>query len=106
MGRNYMPAVGLNNFDYRFEQVKHRSIVIVTDVRFRNEFEHLRRKGFYQIRLYRNTGASAPTDVHVSETDQDSIADHEFDYILHNDYALRDLKAEVVNQIIPRLYDV
>jgi hypothetical protein len=104
VGRNYMPTVWLDNFDYRFNQEKFRKIVVVTDVRFRNEFEHLRKKDFYQIRLYRNTGAPAST--HVSETNQDSIADDEFDYVLHNDYSLRELRGEVAANIIPRLRDL
>lgn len=104
VGRNYKPSVWLDNFDYRFEQVKYNKIVIVTDVRFRNEFEHLRNKGFFQIKLYRNTGA--PGSTHVSETNQDSIQDNEFDYVLHNDYSLRDLKVEVANHVIPKLYDI
>lgn len=103
VGRNYKPSVWLDNFDYRFERVKYKSIVVVTDVRFRNEFEHLRKKGFYQIRLYRNTGL--PGSTHVSETNQDTINDNEFDYVLHNDYSLKDLRAEVANHIIPRLHN-
>jgi hypothetical protein len=104
VGRNYMPTVWLDNFDYRFDQWEYRKIIVVTDVRFRNEFEHLRKKGFYQIRLYRNTGA--PTSTHVSETNQDSITDQEFDYVLHNDFTLKELKKEVVANIIPQLRDL
>ena len=103
VGRNYKPTVWLDNFDYRFERVRHKGIVVVTDVRFRNEFEHLRQKGFFQIRLYRNTGL--PGSTHVSETNQDSINDEEFDYVIHNDYSLKDLRVEVAHQVIPRLRD-
>jgi GTPase SAR1 family protein len=103
VGRKYKPDVWLDNFDYRFEQWKYRSIVIVTDVRFRNEFEHLRKKGFYMIRLYRNTGQ--PTIQHISETEQQEIKDEEFDYVIHNDRSLKELKLEVAKNIIPNLID-
>lgn len=101
VGRAYNPIVWLDNFDFRFNLNRYHQIVVVTDVRFRNEFEHLRKQGFYQIRLYRNT--TAPGSTHVSETNQDSINDNEFDYVLHNDYSLKDLRVEVANHIIPGL---
>lgn len=104
VGRNYMPTVWLDNFDYRFEQAKYEGIVVVTDVRFRNEFEHLAKLGFYQIRLYRNTGL--PASGHISETNQDTIRDEEFDYVLHNDHDLKYLKHQVVSNIIPKLRDL
>ena len=104
VGRGYKETVWLDNFDHRFEQNKRHRIIIVTDVRFRNEFEHLKNKGFYQIRLYRNE--DAPTIAHRSELDQKSILDSEFDYVIHNDKSLKDLKNTVMNNIIPSLKDI
>lgn len=101
LGRGYMDTVWLNNFDHRFKKNKKKDIVIVTDVRFRNEFEHLKKKGFFKVRLYRDTGQ--PTIKHVSEFNQNSIADEEFDYVIHNDKTLKDLKYEVAHNIIPHL---
>ena len=105
VGRAYNDKVWLENFDHRYEQIllqKSRpNLVIVTDVRFRNEFDHLKQKGFFQIRLYRDTGM-APIE-HISETGQSSIKDEEFDYVLFNNKSLEDLKEEVKNNIIPRL---
>lgn len=101
VGRELKPDVWLDNFDYRFDQAKFNNIVIVTDVRFRNEFEHLRKNGFYMIRLIRDTGQ--PTISHVSETGQEDIKDEEFDYVLHNDHSLKNLQYEVVKNILPRL---
>jgi hypothetical protein len=101
VGRGYKDTVWLDNFDYRFKKHKKRDIVIVTDTRFRNEFDHLKLNGFYQIRLYRDTGQ--PAIKHISETNQITIADMEFDYVIHNDKTLDDLKAEVLSNIIPKL---
>jgi len=104
VGRAYNDKIWLENFDARYEQfcLKEKpDLVIVTDTRFRNEFEHLKRKGFFQIRLYRDTGM--PPIEHISETNQSTIADEEFDYVLFNNKSLEDLKEEVRSNIIPRL---
>jgi hypothetical protein len=102
IGRGYKNTIWLDNFDHRFAQI-HSSIVVVTDVRFRNEFDHLKQKGFFQVRLYRDT--DQPAVNHISESNQITIADAEFDYVIHNDKTLQDLKKEVSSNIIPRLVD-
>ncbi len=110
LGRGYNDKIWLENFDDRYEKVLYdgsrpdrlnANIVIVTDVRFRNEFEHLKEKGFYQIRLYRETGM--PTINHISETNQTTIKDEEFDYVIHNNKSLKELELEVRENIIPQL---
>ena len=104
VGRAYNDKIWLENFDYRFEQLllkQKLDLVVVTDTRFRNEFEHLKKKDFFQIKLYRDTGM-APIE-HISETNQNTIGDDEFDYVLFNNKSLDDLKEEVRNNIIPRL---
>jgi hypothetical protein len=100
LGRGYQDSIWLNNFDHRLSKIWAK-VLVVTDVRFRNEFDHLRDKGFYQIRLYRKTGK--PTLNHASETSQATITDEEFDCVLHNDGKLSDLKFEVIKNIIPNL---
>lgn len=99
VGRKYSERIWLENFDHRFEKQQNNNVVIVTDVRFRNEFDHLKEKGFFQIRLYRDTGA--PEIQHISETGQASIKDEEFDYVLFNTKTLDELKEEVKSKIIP-----
>lgn len=104
VGRAYNDKIWLENFDHRFEQIllkQKLDLVVVTDTRFRNEFEHLKKKDFFQIRLYRDTGM-APIE-HVSETNQNTIRDEEFDYVLFNNKSLDDLKEEVRTNIIPRI---
>lgn len=101
LGRNYNDRIWLENFDYRYQLLSKVDLVIVTDTRFRNEFDHLKQKGFFQIRLYRDT--DLPPIDHVSETNQNTIADNEFDYVLFNNQSLDELKEEVKTQIIPRL---
>jgi hypothetical protein len=58
LGRGYNDTIWLDNFDIRMQKAttgynKECSLLIVADERFRNEYEHLKAKDFYQIRLYR-----------------------------------------------------
>ena len=101
VGRGYKDDIWLDNFDHGLNKIWHKKIVVVTDVRFRNEFDHLKKLGFYQIRLCRDTGEAGIN--HKSETDQNAILDNEFDYVLLNNKSLSDLKEEVKNNIIPQL---
>jgi hypothetical protein len=94
VGRTYKETIWLEAFDHALAKAKHKqkNMVIVTDVRFRNEFEHLKKLGFYQIRLLRDSHTQIN---HSSETNQDSIRDDEFNYVIHNNSTLADLKKEV-----------
>ncbi len=105
VGRSYKETVWLDNFDHVFKTLSYKKIVVVTDVRFRNEFEHLQQKNFYQIRLYRNDDGQQPIINHISESSQNTINDSEFDYVIHNDGSLKDLRQEVINNIIPYIKD-
>jgi hypothetical protein len=69
-----------------------KSLVVVTDVRFKNEFDYLNQLGFFKIRIYRSDVSKG---THISETNQDEIRDSEFDFIVNNDGTLEDLKAQV-----------
>jgi hypothetical protein len=84
----------LRNFDVRLNKLaqKDLGLVIITDCRFRNEFDHLKSLGFYQIRLLRKDFTKIDD---ISETNQDGIADSEFDYVLHNNGTLEELEKEV-----------
>lgn len=101
VGRAYNETTWLDAFNYAFKKAEkgNKSMVIVTDVRFRNEFDHLKKLGFYQIRLVRD--AYTKID-HSSETNQDSIKDEEFNFIINNNGTLEDLKNKV-NKIIAEI---
>jgi len=93
-GRAYKENIWLDAFDAAFKKSidKQKTLVIVTDVRFVNEFEFLRKKGFYNIRLLRD--AHLKID-HASETNQDFIRDDEFDFVLDNNGSIKSLKEQV-----------
>lgn len=98
VGRTVKETIWLDAFDHTFQkaQGKSKTIVVVTDVRFKNEFDHLKKLGFYQIRLLRDSYLKID---HSSETNQDSIRDAEFDYVLYNNGTLKDLKSEVEKMV-------
>jgi|SRR5208283_3652855 len=102
VGRSYKDDIWLDNFDIAFKSYK--GITVVTDVRFKNEFNHLKGKGFQQIKLYRNT--DEPGINHASETDQNAIPDSDFDFVIHNNQSLYNLKQIITNDIVPRLKDI
>jgi hypothetical protein len=94
LGRSYKDDIWLDVFNHRFSQVENlKSVVIIPDVRFRNEFDHLKQKGFYQIKLIRD---SIVKSTHISETNQDGIKFSEFHYVVHNNGTIEDLESEVV----------
>lgn len=102
VGREYKENLWLDAFDYTFKitKSKKREVVIVTDVRFRNEFDHLKKLEFFQIRLLRDAHARIN---HSSETNQDSIKDEEFDAIITNNGSLDELTYFIINSIIPKI---
>ncbi len=99
VGRNICETVWLDNFDYHYKKAEDAHIVIIPDVRFPNEYEHLKKLNFSTIRILRRDHAVINN---ISETSQDSIPDSNFDFIIHNDGQLKDLRAKVL-EIIPNL---
>lgn len=92
LGRGYSDSIWLDNFDNRLDhpnRYQRHSPVIVTDTRFRNEFDHLKSKGFKMVKVIRD---SYLVSNHISETEQDSIKNGEFDIIINNNGSLADLK--------------
>jgi hypothetical protein len=102
-GRKYRSTIWVDNFDYNLEKLykKDPKIVIVTDCRFRNEFDHLKNLGFFQIRILRNSIAKIND---ISETNQDGIQDTEFEFVIHNNGTKVDLE-KTIKQIIPYIHD-
>lgn len=94
LGRGYRDSIWLDVFDHRFNKSQNLTTIIVPDVRFRNEFDHLKNKGFYLIRLKREAHLKIDD---ISETNQDLIDDMEFDCILYNNSSLEKLQKDVDN---------
>jgi hypothetical protein len=94
MGRDYNPTIWIETLRHRLETAHRQNppVVIINDVRFKNEFDFLHQLGFYQIRLHRNEYTKID---HLSETDQDNIRDDQFDCVLSNNGTLEDLRKDV-----------
>lgn len=93
-GRKYQPDLWIRNLEHRVNKLAKNpktQMIVVTDCRFRNEFDFLKESGFYQIRLLRDSHTKIND---VSETNQDGILDSEFDYVVHNNGTLTDLTKE------------
>lgn len=98
LGRGYNDSIWLDNFDKRLSktnQYTRNAPVIVTDTRFRNEFDLLKDKGFKMVKVIRDTYLNSN---HISEVEQESIKDNEFDIIINNNSSLDDLKTTVFKE--------
>jgi hypothetical protein len=102
--RRYNPLHWVNVFDHTFGLIVRETNgdgCIVSDVRFRNEFDYLHNKGFYLIKLMRN-GITSSTD--VTETNQDQIKLEDYDKVIHNNGTLNQLKRQV-DDLMPSIID-
>lgn len=73
--------------------------VVISDMRFPNEFEVVRRAGGRTIKIVRDIDRSGPQHQHPSETALDHLPDYAFDYRVENNGTLEDLK-QAANYII------
>ena len=80
----------------RYKSSENKNLVI-TDLRFPNEFDSIKKHKGYTIRICR---ACLEQNQHISETALDSKeANSEFDYIVINDGTIEDLKIKIKNII-------
>lgn len=100
VGRAYNDSVWLDNMKYRIDDAveSKQEMIIITDVRFRNEFNWLKDLGFFMIKVVRNTETVIN---HISETNQDDISEEEYDYILNNNGTMNDLLSTIKKEIFP-----
>jgi dephospho-CoA kinase len=99
IGRAYKEDIWLDALDYKLEKAqKHnRDFFITQDVRFINEIKYLKDRNYILIRLKRNSSIIQSISNHASETEQDSISDNEFNFIIDNNGTIEDLKEKVIN---------
>ncbi len=77
-------------------------MIVVTDVRFRNEFDALKNNNFFMIKLNRDDHTLIND---IGETQQDEIKDYEFNFILNNNGTLKELDKEIVNNLLPAIWN-
>jgi hypothetical protein len=93
---SYHHTVGLLTDPYPAYQKKAVDGVVISDLRFRNELEAVKRNGGKVWRVVRpGAGLEGEYAQHESETEQLTIPDSDFDLVIHNEGTLDDLKAKV-----------
>jgi len=103
LGRSYKDSVWLDAFGHRCEKIKNKnSIIIVPDLRFINEFNYLQDRKFFIIKVNRDNITKIN---HTSETEQESISDNKFNYVVNNNGTVSELKEIVKNKILPKIKD-
>ena len=75
-------------------------VLIITDVRFKNEAKAIKDKGGILIRIESDR---SETDSHISEIDLDSYNIFDFGIINNKDTSLENLKEKIKNNIIPKI---
>lgn len=100
LGRQYNKNIWVNAFDEKIKQMNTHDLIICNDLRFINEYVYLKNKQFFIIKLIRDTVAKS---LDATETEQDGIRLEQFDYILDNNGTQEDLKANIINNILPLL---
>lgn len=84
----YSPSEGLVSVDKDIGPI---GGVVFSDLRFRNEFETVKKAQGKMIRIYRpGHGGNVGIEGHASEAEQQTIQDREFDLVVNNDGSLID----------------
>lgn len=99
LGRKYNTDIWVNALAQDAEKDK-SSIYIVSDCRFFNEINYLKKRGFYMIRIKRQ---DIPRIDDVSETAQLKVPDSFFDYVLENNDSLDGLNnhaKQIINKLV------
>lgn len=99
VAREILTGKGYNRMEGLFPTVHPHKGVCISDCRYLNEIEGVKRDGGKVIRITR-PGREVPNYTHTSETEQAGIPDSEFDAILVNDGALDDLPQKVSEILI------
>jgi hypothetical protein len=74
--------------------------VCISDVRYRNEVEGIRKRGGLVWRVVRPVEKLFTSNAHQSEIDLNSMGDHEFDAIIYNDLSIEALYEQVYQQLL------
>jgi hypothetical protein len=83
-GRNYNENIWIESALADVRKSKEKSFIF-SDVRFRNEFDSLKKNGFFMIRVKREKISKIDSP---SENEMDFILDDEFDYVINNDLSI------------------
>lgn len=97
----YDRDIFVNSAVKTISQITPNTHVVVTDLRYKNEYNMLKSMGFVTIRVNRKDRPIDRDPTHISETDLD---DATFDYVIDNDGTIQylcDKVVEIVSSIHP-----
>lgn len=102
VGRAYCDSVWLNNMGERLIKAEryNKQAAIITDVRFKNEFDWLKGLGFFLIKVERENETKI---AHISETNQDLIKNSDYDFTINNNGNLEELVEIIRLNLLPTL---
>ena len=90
-GRNMVhPNIWIETLFNRYDKNKD---LLITDLRFPNEYEEIKKRGGIVIRINRSNQNSSN---HISEC---ALDNHNFDYVINNNSTLYDLEINIINII-------
>jgi hypothetical protein len=106
--RKYSPNIWVDCFDKKYQQIinndlnqsQKTEIIIVPDLRFKEEFDYLKQNNYFLIKINRDDVTKIN---HDSETAQEKFKSSDFNFILNNDEDISQLRKYVKNGIIPIL---
>lgn len=90
MCRTYNPAFWVAHLARHFERHQNMKLYVVSDVRFIEEIEWLRQNQFILCKIRRDNLIKIND---VSETEQETISDDQFDFIIDNNGPITELEA-------------
>jgi hypothetical protein len=88
-----------NRLSNRLQTVQEKTMIICTDLRYRNEFDYLKKNNYYLIRVKRDSDSSSIIN-DSSETSQDEINDKEFDAIIDNNSSFNNLENKILSIVL------
>ena len=99
LGRRYNPDFWIRCLVKNIEASQDKTACLISDQRFSNEFEYLKKAGFFMIRMQRKNITKIDD---ISETEQDRIPNDAYDAVIQNDDSIEKLSARV-KEIADRL---
>lgn len=90
-GRKYNQNIWINAVLHKIKE--NLGFVVISDLRFKNEFAALKENNFFLIKLVRKSNISKSKD--ESEVDLDDVSNDNFDYLINNDKSLEDLNESI-----------
>ena len=92
--RGYKENIWLDVMDFKIEKAEKRGVklFLIKDVRFVNEFNHLKNSGFVMVRIVRDLHLPLS---HSSEIEQEQIPNNEFHYVVDNNGTLESLRDSI-----------